>query len=384
MKINKLLLSLICLVSLQISGFPISFNEFNTDENKKIIILGDFHKTLNAKAEEQYINILLSFFNNQEKLIEHKTMVLLEAPTKPFTQKNICGLNISPTKKNSFINNLNPLITNNPYQNVTFKNADIRTFTKELHEIFNIIQEIEDYSQNNNNFPVRKNEYLKKFNVTIKDYLIYLQTLKHITEEVSENYVELKEISKQVLIGLETQKNLFIKATQKLIPEDSFLKLILQENNSESLKTAINKWTNFIICTDGYVTDLCFVRSILDSLKTNNTIVIAAGDRHASQIKLFLSKKYRLSSSEGATYYEDINNSQPIELQKFNALFKNEKNCTVCFKDIESNQRCSQCKKVYYCSRECQIEDWKFHKKVCKPLEKIESASSTQENKDQQ
>lgn len=39
--------------------------------------------------------------------------------------------------------------------------------------------------------------------------------------------------------------------------------------------------------------------------------------------------------------------------------------CGVCGK--ESQQSCSQCKSVYYCSRECQGEDWKTHKSKCRP-----------------
>lgn len=40
--------------------------------------------------------------------------------------------------------------------------------------------------------------------------------------------------------------------------------------------------------------------------------------------------------------------------------------CRVCFKSSILKQ-CSKCCEVIYCSRECQIEDWKYHKKQCKP-----------------
>jgi len=32
--------------------------------------------------------------------------------------------------------------------------------------------------------------------------------------------------------------------------------------------------------------------------------------------------------------------------------------------------KCSRCISAWYCSRTCQVEHWKFHKKVCKTLEK--------------
>jgi len=30
-----------------------------------------------------------------------------------------------------------------------------------------------------------------------------------------------------------------------------------------------------------------------------------------------------------------------------------------------ANKACGKCKKEYYCSRQCQLDDWKRHKKVC-------------------
>lgn len=38
--------------------------------------------------------------------------------------------------------------------------------------------------------------------------------------------------------------------------------------------------------------------------------------------------------------------------------------CTVC--DKETTQRCNACQLTFYCSAECQTENWDTHKKVCK------------------
>lgn len=44
----------------------------------------------------------------------------------------------------------------------------------------------------------------------------------------------------------------------------------------------------------------------------------------------------------------------------------NKNNCEVC--SNPAKQFCSSCKAVFYCSKECQKQDWKIHKGKCKPF----------------
>jgi MYND finger len=48
------------------------------------------------------------------------------------------------------------------------------------------------------------------------------------------------------------------------------------------------------------------------------------------------------------------------------------KSCRKCSKmnDGGKNMVCSRCKKVSYCSKQCQREDWPKHRKACKHLQK--------------
>ena len=39
--------------------------------------------------------------------------------------------------------------------------------------------------------------------------------------------------------------------------------------------------------------------------------------------------------------------------------------CENCSKVAETMQKCSRCRLARYCSEECQLEDWKEHKKSC-------------------
>lgn len=39
--------------------------------------------------------------------------------------------------------------------------------------------------------------------------------------------------------------------------------------------------------------------------------------------------------------------------------------CAYCYKDCKHISKCSKCLKRNFCSKECQIKDWKIHKLFC-------------------
>jgi len=49
--------------------------------------------------------------------------------------------------------------------------------------------------------------------------------------------------------------------------------------------------------------------------------------------------------------------------EAFQDAYKQTLTCGVC--QAPSKTKCSRCLKVYYCCRDCQLADWKKHKKVC-------------------
>jgi hypothetical protein len=62
-------------------------------------------------------------------------------------------------------------------------------------------------------------------------------------------------------------------------------------------------------------------------------------------------------------YYNQV--EEMTEFKYYNKCFDVIKLCRGCGKD-ENTSACTACKCVYYCSKECQKDDWPTHKKLCK------------------
>ncbi|KAH7079836.1 hypothetical protein BKA63DRAFT_590055 [Paraphoma chrysanthemicola] len=64
---------------------------------------------------------------------------------------------------------------------------------------------------------------------------------------------------------------------------------------------------------------------------------------------------------------------QPMVLEDFipvedSITFASPPLCAVCHTPISHHQRCSGCKNINYCSKQCQCTNWPHHKSLCKPF----------------
>ncbi|KAJ3100925.1 hypothetical protein HDU96_010186 [Phlyctochytrium bullatum] len=62
--------------------------------------------------------------------------------------------------------------------------------------------------------------------------------------------------------------------------------------------------------------------------------------------------------------------NEPTSTPKIIDLDEQKGLCFHCGLRAEGMKKCSKCKVVQYCSRECQVEDWKEHKQICGSLQK--------------
>ena len=70
------------------------------------------------------------------------------------------------------------------------------------------------------------------------------------------------------------------------------------------------------------------------------------------------------STIQAKSFLEKIKISKDlIKVLKIESTF-----CSGCYKENDVFMRCGKCLNVYYCSKECQVKHWEFHKLICKKI----------------
>jgi len=77
-------------------------------------------------------------------------------------------------------------------------------------------------------------------------------------------------------------------------------------------------------------------------------------------------EKQKKSSNQKVPYEDQIIDVIKVSLAALEKRNKQKYLCSTCKKETHTCKHCGRCKKVYYCSKACQIQNWSAHKKVCK------------------
>lgn len=83
--------------------------------------------------------------------------------------------------------------------------------------------------------------------------------------------------------------------------------------------------------------------------------------RNWREIAKHQAEKYFCKDPEG--HKEDMKRMMDLYTSDVFEDFMEDPKCTECGK--VATQRCSKCKNAWYCSRDCQLRQWKTHKPMC-------------------
>jgi len=119
---------------------------------------------------------------------------------------------------------------------------------------------------------------------------------------------------------------------------------------------------------------------------TNNTFIVQQMPELRNTI--MKDKKWKeIAAYQKINYFQDDEKTRKEDFERMQRLYNTNIldglmegfKCANCQK--EALRRCSKCKQEFYCSRECQVEHWKSHKKACQvPASNIQTPSNNVEN----
>ncbi len=372
--IKSLLFLLLISVSNVFSGFvSYAILTHSLDPEKKIMLVGDYH----FETEEAFENIWKATIGNQLEDFDpslYKDFEFIIEGKEPFLVKETHAIASTLDK----------------FYKMAEKNKDIPIKFYEprglesdlLHDLIRGIGI--DPQRIQRNLPTAIPDY---GSITVKNYLSLLsrrcQEMQDwscsngATEREKAFFESRKEEFKQYV---DKATESFSSIDNSLYLANIFFRLFKDENTNQEAAELFLENLDFLYA------DAAFTRRILESQKTKDITIFVGGDGHTVKLIGYLqSCGYRLSENErlvgehafGATtikadlltrfsksffrsYYKTVCIVDPFQIKGLDV--------NTCSNPTCSNagvNRCARCKEAKYCSRDCQREHWREHKKEC-------------------
>lgn len=372
---------------------------FWSKDNKQIILLGDRHingDPILEPYDEQHATIIFDWLKELEayskpiKFIFESSLWVLDSMDR---ERSIV--------KTGFIFGLFENLAYHIRKNnlilgaLNFEFADNRT--NSIYTIHNIslafkglFQEhetmLKDKSFVNNVINFMNTLYTDK---SIRDYFSQVNTLKHeLIKIIADLKLEdkVQDFLNSLLASLDDHVELGKKsiARFKFNEKSSVMSQFIQIAQQGSVQVIKEFHNKSVLPTIDILADIGFIISIICNLQKYNQIVVYVGDSHAQVLNDFIKTiGFNLTLKKKFFSYDENNHkvllSRPAEelSDVLNKAFKKQEfaeqkavsiscnSCAVCNKK-QCQKRCSNCKKVYYCSADCQKSHWQKHKLDCK------------------
>ncbi len=277
-------------------------------------------------------------------------------------------------------------IANYHLNKLSFVYADIRTdpmsdCVRFVHDL------ITSSTQDTISFQAIKHRYLheRRFTITAEEFYNHLENQVKMFVKAE----DMQPLLDKLLIELERGKKLLgsLNQTEPLI-EALYKETCCAETSVPGINMPCSIWIN---CFDGLFASVSFINELILALQRVDTCIVIAGSQHIIDLHSFLlDQRFHEQKSFGNFHslrdlaqnsdYKAVNSLNRASLKSLTSgellahflqdvesfLLAQEvvKSCAICSK--ESTKYCSTCKKIYYCSAECQKKHWPEHKKVCK------------------
>ncbi len=404
-KVRYLLITMLFSLScIPISVYPfISYYLFTNEQGQQILLLGDIEHSseLLYTTNILHVNTLTNLVKQETISAPIPCILAMEEPYFFAIQKNTLASNviIHTTFKelSKQASQLLDKIKFIPYEPRSRPSSVLTGVAQTILDVIEKSFECDSFSTFWTDFKNQLNAQAQNLtqDVTVEVYLNDLEKNQRILEDLVKKYRNEKDVGPffmRTLTEYQEAKNkaYFFLTRDKDLQQLFEIASVELLNRCSTAQQALTLYTEVIAKIllselDENFANACFLDKILDAQKAAYWRVIFIGGEDHIQGFIPVLKKLGYSMVKGITLrkqlrtmlfhvHGDINAFSRGLVNVIENFLKNNpekdvRSCQVCLntRTVHKIQVCGKCKKVRYCSIECQAKDWPNHKKVCMP-----------------